>query len=1034
MKVFNFLFSGLFMGILLVFFATAAGYATFIENDFGAVTAKALVYNAWWFELLMALMTVNFTGMIFTRQLYRKSKINILLIHLALIFILLGAAVTRYLGFEGTMHIRHQQTNNLFLSSDTYLDLKMRAGEQEQGRAKKVWLSPLERHFFRYRGSIGGKEVEVKALRYLPNMTRAIVPDPEGGVILSLVVAGAQGRRDYFLAEGDRVLAGDLPFSFGDTSVREHVQFLYRSDSLFLRAPSIVQDLGHQGQEALTLDAGLWHPVQPMKLYNIGQLRFVIREVQPRAALSYMQQTDPSGESVGIADVRLRVGEHERIVRVPADPGGASGGEQFTLDGIDFSISLGPRWWQLPFALKLNEFQLERYPGSNSPSSFASEVTLIDPQRNIERPYRIFMNNILEYGGYRFYQSSYDQDEQGTILSVNRDYWGTLITYIGYFLLIASLIASLFTRKTRFAALARKVREVHAARRNLVAGLVLLCAPFIAGAQSPPPAGATVSAEHAASFGRLLVQSVDGRIVPANTLAHNILLKMHRKDKLGELTADRVLLSMSAHPEAWFEVPLIKVSDEDLKKQLGITGSRAAFSDFFEQGRYKLQEQVQEVYARPPGSRSRFDKDLVAVDERVNICLMVFNGNLLRIFPLPEHPEQKWITGTELLRYGQSIDSTLTANPLDAYFGALRGAMGSGDYTAADEALNSIFRYQFEHGGELIPSAMLLDLEILYHNINPFDRLYPWYMLLGFGLLVIFLIGLFRPGLQFNRTVRVFYTLLWLAFLLHTLGLGVRWYISGHAPWSNGYESMIYIGWATMLAGFLFYRQSPMTLPVTAILAGIVLFTAHLSWMDPQITNLVPVLKSYWLTIHVSTITASYGFFGLAAMMALLNLCIMIFRTRKNHMRINLAAVELTLIIEMAMMSGLILLVMGNFLGGVWANESWGRYWGWDPKETWSLVTIIVYSFILHMRLIPGMRNLLSVNILSMFAFGSVLMTYFGVNYYLSGLHSYAQGDPVPVPNGLYYTIAILVAISLLAAFNDRRIGALKTEQVELEE
>ena len=360
--------------------------------------------------------------------------------------------------------------------------------------------------------------------------------------------------------------------------------------------------------------------------------------------------------------------------------------------------------------------------------------------------------------------------------------------------------------------------------------------------------------------------------------------------------------------------------------------------------------------------------------------------------------------------------------------------MSSGDYTDADDALARIFEFQYEHGSELIPPSLHVDLEILYHNFNIFDRLYPWYMLLGFGLLILFLIELFRPSLQFNRAVRVFYVALWLAFLLHTLGLAVRWYISGHAPWSNGYESMIYIGWASILAGFSFYRKSPMTLPVTAILTGIVLFTAHLSWMDPQITNLVPVLRSYWLTIHVSTITASYGFFGLAAMMALLNLCIMIFRTRTNRLRVNLAVKELTLIIEMAMMAGLILLVMGNFLGGVWANESWGRYWGWDPKETWSLVTIIVYSFILHIRLIPGMRSLLSVNILSMFAFGSVLMTYFGVNYYLSGLHSYAQGDPVPVPSGLYYTVAILLVISLLAAFNDRRSGGIKADQIELEE
>ena len=210
-----------------------------------------------------------------------------------------------------------------------------------------------------------------------------------------------------------------------------------------------------------------------------------------------------------------------------------------------------------------------------------------------------------------------------------------------------------------------------------------------------------------------------------------------------------------------------------------------------------------------------------------------------------------------------------------------------------------------------------------------------------------------------------------------------------------------------------------MTLSATTILAGITLLTAHMSWLNPEITNLVPVLKSYWLTFHVATITASYGFFGLASMIGIINLVIMIFRNQANHERINLKLKELTIIIEMSLMVGLILLVIGNFLGGIWANESWGRYWGWDPKETWSLVTIIVYTFILHMRLIPGMRNLFSINFMAHIGFGAVLMTYFGVNYYLSGLHSYAQGDPVPVPSFVYYMIGGITIISVLAVIND---------------
>jgi cytochrome c-type biogenesis protein CcsB len=256
-----------------------------------------------------------------------------------------------------------------------------------------------------------------------------------------------------------------------------------------------------------------------------------------------------------------------------------------------------------------------------------------------------------------------------------------------------------------------------------------------------------------------------------------------------------------------------------------------------------------------------------------------------------------------------------------------------------------------------------------------------------------------------------------LSFLAQTFGLGLRWYISGHAPWSDGYESMIYISWATILAGFIFSKNSPITLAATSILTALILFVAHLSWLDPQISNLVPVLKSYWLTIHVSLITGSYGFLGLGALLGFLNLILFILR-KENDKFISLTIRELTYVSEMTLIVGLILLTMGNFLGGVWANESWGRYWGWDPKESWALVTIIVYTFVLHMRFIPNLKSIYAFNIASLLAYSSVIMTYFGVNFYLSGLHSYAKGDPVPVPDFVFYSIGIIFLIIALAYRN----------------
>jgi cytochrome c-type biogenesis protein CcsB len=228
---------------------------------------------------------------------------------------------------------------------------------------------------------------------------------------------------------------------------------------------------------------------------------------------------------------------------------------------------------------------------------------------------------------------------------------------------------------------------------------------------------------------------------------------------------------------------------------------------------------------------------------------------------------------------------------------------------------------------------------------------------------------------------------------------------------------MIFISWVTLLAGFIFTRKSNFALSATAVLAGMTLMVAHLSFMDPEITNLVPVLKSYWLTLHVSVITGSYGFLGLGAILGIINMILLLLTNSKNKERISNTVDELTVINFRTLTLGLYFLTIGTFLGAVWANESWGRYWGWDPKETWSLITIIVYAFVIHSRMIPGMKNIYTFNILSLFAFSSVLMTYFGVNYYLSGLHSYASGDPVPVPGFVYVTVALLVILCVTAFF-----------------
>ena len=252
-------------------------------------------------------------------------------------------------------------------------------------------------------------------------------------------------------------------------------------------------------------------------------------------------------------------------------------------------------------------------------------------------------------------------------------------------------------------------------------------------------------------------------------------------------------------------------------------------------------------------------------------------------------------------------------------------------------------------------------------------------------------------------------------FLLHSFNLILRWYIAGHPPWSNGYEMIVFVSWGLMLFGLIFFRNSDFTLPLASIFAGTLLFVSYLDWLSPEITNLMPVLKSYWLKIHVATIISSYAPLALSALLGLMAQVMIIFRNKSNYKLLNLKIKELSYINEMSMTLGLFILSIGTFLGGIWANESWGRYWAWDPKETWALISIIVYAIVLHMRLIPKLNNDLVVNTASTFAFFSIVMTSFGVNYYLTGLHSYATGDPVPIPNFVYVCVAVLLFIAMLS-------------------
>jgi cytochrome c-type biogenesis protein CcsB len=740
-----------------------------------------------------------------------------------------------------------------------------------------------------------------------------------------------------------------------------------------------------------------------------------------------MVSSSEEGDGIAAIVFDLSYGNNREEVAVLGGKGLRGQPVTTRLGDAEFTLAYGSKNVKIPFSILLRDFQLERYPGSMSPSSFASEVTVLDPANNVEKPYRIFMNNILNYGGFRFFQSSYDKDELGTVLSVNHDFWGTAITYLGYFILAAGLVFNFFSKNSRFRKLAKASAEM---RKNsaiisvsilMIAGMVSFSASAQENTSFDPLA---IAESHAASFGELLVQDRDGRMKPVNTLSSEILRKIYRKDNILGLNSDQAFLGMISNPSYWQSVPMIKVTDKELKRLIGVDGKYAAFNDFLDQGMgyYLLSEHVNAALNKKPVERTSFDKDVIKVDERVNIFYMAISGDFLNIFPEPGHPNNKWHNADDPYATFDSTDAGFVANILPVYTSAVLLGMQTGNWQDADANLGYLKVFQEKYGSTVMPPKSKTNLEIFYNKINIFKKLFPFYGLFGFLLIIMLFIQVLSQKINLKWVIRALMGMIVFGFLFHTLGLSIRWYIAGHAPWSNGYETMIYISWGTVLSGIIFSRNSKIALATTAILASVTLMVANLSWLDPEITNLVPVLKSYWLVIHVAIITASYSFLGVGALLGFLNLILITLQNPKNRVKLKSTIEELTNINEMNLIIGVFLVTIGTFLGAVWANESWGRYWGWDPKETWALVTVLVYSFIIHMRLIPGLNGVYGFNFAALIGFSSVLMTYFGVNYYLSGMHSYAAGDPVPIPTFVYYTVATIAFVSVLSYMNHLRM------------
>ena len=1023
-KIAEFLFSMKTMAVLVTVFAVSIAAATFIENDFGTEMARQKVYNASWFELLLLLIAVNLVGNVVTRKLYRQAKWPVGLFHLAFVVIIAGAALTRYLGYEGIMHIREGESSRMLLGDGRAFQVWAKNSETP-GLTVDLSYRNLQRTGFTESLLLNGKEIRFRKTGFIPRAVETVTDQPGGDTVLAVILLSGNSRETVFIENHTTFHRAGLSFSFNTEGLPSLVNIRLQNGNLYLYSDHMMHVRDMTSPADSFLIPGEWHPFRERKIYRLGEQRFVLKQLHPSAAVHWITAPHSASDDflVDVLQVDIISENSVRHVEIPFVEEGPGTGTVVGMGENQLILTFGPSLHILPFSVYLHDFNLERYPGSNSPASYASQVTLTDEERNVRKDYRIYMNNIMKYRGYRFYQSSYDRDEKGTVLSVNRDMPGTMVTYAGYFLLVAGMLFTFMHPRSRFRTLLRKDGN-----RN---GIILAGFLVLSSAQGFAQEGNRVllpEKHQTTNFGRVLVQSGQGRIRPVHSLAADMVHKVTRRDRFNGWHPMQIFLGMHLDPYGWQSVKMIRIPGTEVAQFLGTEGPYASFADFFDlekdPPRYRLTEQVNRAYAKSPGERTRFDKDILQVDERVNVVYMTFSGQFLRMFPQENDPDHAWYASHQAEFFSSGEDSLFVANLAGAYFEAFREGMQTGNFSRADELLQYLKVYQEEKSTLDIPGPFRIRLEILYHEWNVFKKLIPFYGITSLLFLLLLLVQVVVPRFSvagFSRAVKYF---LLPGFAIHTLGLAARWIIAGHAPWSNGYESMIYVSWATMLAGFLFSRRTAVTLAAASLLAALTLFVAHLSWMNPEITRLVPVLQSYWLTLHVSVITASYGFFGLSAILGLVNMILFALENAVNRKRIDTRLLELTRVSELSLLPGLFLLTTGTVLGAVWANESWGRYWGWDPKETWSLVTILVYTFIAHMRLIPGMWNLYRFNLAAMAGFGSVLMTYFGVNYYLSGLHSYAGGDSAPVPGFLYIAVAGIIFLALLALWNQKRFAA----------
>jgi cytochrome c-type biogenesis protein CcsB len=1040
-KLLKRIFSMSLMTVTLLLFFIAIAVATFVENDFGTPVAQKVIYKSNWFAAILIYLSLSLIYNIYRYQMIQLKKFGTILFHVALLVIVIGAGITRKYGFEGVMTIREGASSNYIITRDTYIQIKVHDFDKQYTSNEPIIIDTnvynrlengkpdYSHNYFKHEFEFPEQQdpIAIEFVDLIPSVKDTLIPEVGGKTYIDLVTGGMTHN---YLESGKIMNDGGIRVAFNNLSDSGAVNIFTTDSGIFVLSPIELSYFQMSDMTTGVVKADSVQIFHTKRAYTANGFTFVFSQYYPSAFLESRSMKSPNGEPSAVDGVVVNVSQGALKTQVTLR-GGSSvfpTKEVFQLGDLNYELAYGSRIIELPFSIFLRDFQLERYPGGQSPASYASEVTVIDHLTGKQFDHRIYMNNVLDYGGYRFFQSNYEPDEMGTILSVNHDAAGTWVTYIGYLLLGLGFVVNLLTPSSRFRHLIKKSKELKE-KMSLTPLIAILFALFFS-VQASAKITRTVDPEHAERFGHLIIQDLGGRFKPVHTMATELLRKIYRADEYEGHSAMQVYLGIITNFEEWNLEPIIQIpgarySDFITGKLNLPKGTKyACIQDFITlDGTYILAEEVTKAHQKREGSRNQYDKDLLKIDERFNVALGVFYGFYFKIFPLPGDVNHTWVSPFDEDKRFSPEDGEFVQSITKAYFQGVFNGYQSGNWTEADLALSGIEFFQRRVSDpKVIPSAEKIEWEIRYNKMNLFKRLNYIYLLLGVVLLLFNLAELFSRTFSAKWILRIGHWIFLICFLAHGSGLALRWYLSGHAPWSNGYEAVVFIAFITVLAGLLFYKQNKIILGATGILAWLMLFVAHMNELDPEITNLVPVLQSYWLMIHVAIITGSYGFLGLAAILALVNLIMFVFIKDSNKTKINDTSRQLTYVIEMTMIIGLFMLTIGTFLGGVWANESWGRYWGWDAKETWALASVLVYAIILHFRFIPGLKSHFAMTTAALWGYGSIIMTFFGVNFYLSGLHSYAQGDPIPIPTWVPITVILLFALNILAYLRYRTI------------